>query len=153
MRKTTSAPCAGEAGLREEQFLNDFITRQTSLKYVILNTYFPDFDANGRWLNRDPAFPNSHLTHYGDPASKQRTSFQNYFEGLSRRIAFLEERGLAVILFLPKPELGHNVRECITRPLPPDKARTCRVEAQAALEAQRMCVWAWQMLSPGTRQS
>lgn len=129
------SPCAGNRTDKEQAFLYDFIAKTPSLKTAILSTYFPDFDANGRWLNRDPAHPDYVITLTNDPSSKERTSFENYFKGLSDRITMLEQQGLSIILFLPKPNLGRDIKECIDRPFKKVKSE-CILDSAATLKSQ-----------------
>lgn len=79
-------PCAGMRRQEQQAFINDIVTREGSVRYAILG---------------------------GMPGIKVALP---YLKRLKRRIDFLEEQGIRVIVFVPHVRLGYDIRSCYARP-------------------------------------
>lgn len=113
------SPCASRKSELEKEFINKLIKKTTSINFVILNAWWPNFDKNGNFAARKDQEKQKLLkiNIFDQENRNNNSSFDNYFYGLSERISIFEKIGKTVIIFGPKPELGVNIRECIDRPL------------------------------------
>ncbi|MGO6737114.1 acyltransferase family protein [Rhizobium ruizarguesonis] len=103
----------------------EIISDTPSLRYVILNAWWPRFDERGRYVD------------YFTKEAKLDTDLRGiYRDSLDRRIAFFESKGLKVFLFGPKPETGYETKYCFARPFK-EPARDCQIQESAAHEQQQ----------------
>ena len=79
------------------------ITRNPTVKTVILNASWPTFDDAGLRVDTFTRQP------LGPP------NLPDYIAGLRVRIGFIAQAGARPILFLPKPEIPYNIRKCFGR--------------------------------------
>ncbi len=135
----SSGHCAGKNAQLEKEFINELIENNTSIKFVILNAWWPNFDKKGNVaLREDQKHIKSIKINILDQPNKNRnSSFENYFYGLNERIAYFEKLGKTVIIFGPKPELGKSIRECVDRPLK-SKVEECTSIKSIELEKYEM---------------
>lgn len=112
-----SGPCAGRKSELERAYLDNLVKNTPSIKFVILNAWWPNFDEQGNTVKRDTDFRNTKANIFDHPERDHLSSFENYFYGLSDRISTFEQLGKTVIILNPKPELGRPIRDCIDRPL------------------------------------
>lgn len=111
------SPCAYHKADLERKFLNDLVRDQNSIRFVILNSWWPNFDKDGGYAKRPDQAATKKANIFDHPERYSYSSYENYFYGLSARISTFEKLGKTVVIFAPKPELGFHIRECIDRPL------------------------------------
>jgi peptidoglycan/LPS O-acetylase OafA/YrhL len=109
------SPCSFDRAYKERAFLNKLIAETPSLKFALVSAWWPLFDSNGNLLDR-VGVKASPVRVDGRPDLDRSTSIEKFLYVLSARIADLEARGLTVVLFLGKPELGFDIRKCAPRP-------------------------------------
>lgn len=96
-----------------------------SIELIVVGNQWSLFDDQGRMTDLQP----------GDPGTpSDYPDARGYREGLRRTFALLAKRGVPVVIFGPKPELGYDAARCYGRPLRPP-AQTC-VTGRAAFEAR-----------------
>lgn len=139
-------PCYGrERQIDHEKFIDEVMTRNPSIRYAILDSWWPEFDASGNYVRRDGTLA-GRIAPFERPAEGRAiSSLEAYINGLEGRIRFLESRGITPILFLPKPEIDYDVRECFSRPLKSAK-RSCTASRDANAAAQERFVAAVRQL-------
>lgn len=125
-------PCSGERKVANEHVIDRVIEENlTSLKLVVLNSGWLDFRDDGSlWTGEFIATDDS-----GAPIEPRLSSENAFMAGLEKRIAYLEERNIATVLMLPKPELDVPITQCFGRPFIAAKS-TCQVPRDKALTAQ-----------------
>lgn len=114
-----TSPCASRKADLERDYIDELVAKNSSINFVILNAWWPNFDAKGDYAKRDDQVNTNikKINIFDRPDRDQNSSFDNYFYGLSDRISTFEKLGKTVVIFGPKPELGKHIRECIDRPL------------------------------------
>lgn len=85
--------------------LKHIIETTPSIRYAFVTAYWPRFNAAGSSVDLVTGGP------VENPASAA-----DYARGLDERISFLEARGIKVVVFGPKPELGYEPSLCFARP-------------------------------------
>jgi len=96
-----------------------------SIELIVVGNQWSLFDEQGRMTDLQPGDPGK-PSDYPDAAG--------YRAGLRGTFASLAKRGVPVVIFGPKPELGYDVAACYGRPLRPP-TQSC-VTSRAAFEAQ-----------------
>jgi peptidoglycan/LPS O-acetylase OafA/YrhL len=145
-RAVRENPCLGrERQVDHERFIDEIVARNATLRYAILESTWPEFDAGGEWVNRNGSRAGRMIAIDQNPASPQPSSLQVYVKGLAGRIEFLERRGVIPIFFLPKPEIDYDVRECFARPFK-EAAQSCVVTRNENVVAQAQFVAAIRQL-------
>jgi hypothetical protein len=127
-------PCAGQQWAEQAEFVRGIVEREPALRFVLLAGDWPSFDESGHQVDpRSNAPKQPDFASAVEAASSPRELF---LAALERRIAFLEARGLKVVLVLGTPKLPFDVRDCLERPFV--KPRTdCRVSHAEQLHNQR----------------
>lgn len=92
-----SSPCFGERHFMQQEFINDIVAKEKSIRYAIINSRHDIKD--------------------------------DYAARLKKRIDFLENHNIKVILFSPHPRLGYDIKGCYTRPFKKTE-RTCQAPAE-----------------------
>ncbi|PUB43240.1 peptidoglycan/LPS O-acetylase OafA/YrhL [Pseudomonas sp. GV047] len=111
------SPCASRKADLERTFIDEIIKNTASIKTVIINAWWPAFDASGNYVNAGGNYGEKKVKLFDRPEMDDNSSFENYFYGLEDRVSFLERAGKAVVIFGPKPELRKDIKSCIGRPL------------------------------------
>lgn len=112
------SPCAYRKSELERTFIDDLIKNTPSISTVIINAWWPAFDASGNYVKGDGGnYGDKGASIFDRPEMDKNSSFENYFYGLDDRITSLEKSGKSVVLFGPKPELRKDIKSCIGRPL------------------------------------
>lgn len=93
----------------------------SSIKLVIVGNQWSLFDRSGRMTDLQPGDP-------GKPS--EYPDAEGYRQGLRETFALLAARGVPVVIFGPKPELGYNIADCYGRPLRP-ATKSCIVNREA----------------------
>ena len=85
--------------------LKRIIETTPSIRYAFVTAYWPRFNAAGSSIDLITGAP-----------AENPSSAADYIRGFDERIGFLEARGIKVVVFGPKPELGYEPRLCFARP-------------------------------------
>lgn len=104
---------------------NTIIADTPSIRYAVIDTKWPRFDAAGRLVD---LFTGVAL--YGTPLANR------YRDGLDKRVSFLESKGIKVFIFGPKPEIDYEPKYCFARPLK-QPSKNCLMNETEALNQQR----------------
>jgi peptidoglycan/LPS O-acetylase OafA/YrhL len=97
-----------DENVRRNCEVQDRIVESTpSLRFAILSSRWPRFDRRGQFVDYFS----------GEAVRDARWSASEYMDWLDREIGLLEDRGIKVIVFGPKPEFSYDIRECFARPL------------------------------------
>jgi peptidoglycan/LPS O-acetylase OafA/YrhL len=120
--------CSPHGGSEENCQTQDRIIQSTpTLRYALLNAWWPRFDAEGRLLN-----------HFDDSKVLSSSIADQYRASLDNRITMLESQGTKVFLFGPKPEIDYDIKYCFARPLKAP-SKSCRVsEAERHAQQQHL---------------
>ena len=87
------------------------------LRTIVVGAVWPGFDASGRMIDG--------LT--GSRAGYETApTLADYEAGLTQRLRPLARRGLRIVIFGPKADLGYDAADCYPRPLRP-ATRDCRI--------------------------
>jgi peptidoglycan/LPS O-acetylase OafA/YrhL len=109
-----SNPCFGYRQRDIDEFIDEVIARNPSIRYAVLNSSWPDFDSSGNAVNRDGSLA-GHVIPVEKTEGQAISSMDAYINGLEERLGVLETNAIIPILFLPKPETEYDVRECFSR--------------------------------------
>ncbi|MES2339686.1 MAG: acyltransferase family protein [Pseudomonadota bacterium] len=97
----------------------------STIRLVVVASQWSLFDDAGRMTDLQPGDPGK-VADYPDA--------KRYRRGLEATFAILARRGVPVVVFGPKPELGYDMADCYGRPLRP-ATRTCAMP-RAVFEAR-----------------
>lgn len=115
-------PCEPAQRLKEDAFMDKWIEQNKTLRLAFLNAAWPPFDEKGWWGTADGTFVSADTK---DPSQTPRDIFM---AGLDKRISMLEAHHIRVVLFLPKPELHHDIRDCFNRPFIEGRGQKCKLD-------------------------
>lgn len=96
-----------------------------SIELIVVGNQWSLFDRQGRMTDLQAGDP-------GKPSDYPDA--RDYREGLRQTFALLARRGVPVVIFGPKPELGYDMASCYGRPLRP-ATRSCTID-RATFERQ-----------------
>lgn len=100
--------------------LKRIIETTPSIRYAFVTAYWPRFDAAGNSVDLVTG-----------KAVESPSSAGDYARALDQRISFLEARGIKVVVFGPKPELGYEPSLCFARPFS-SPAKQCVLDRESA---------------------
>lgn len=107
------------------QIQNQIIKSTPTIRYAILNAWWPRFDEAGR-----------HVDFFTGKTELSPMTATKYLDGLQERVSMLEAQGIKVFLFGPKPEISYDIKYCFARPFK-EPAKTCHVSPSEGEAQQR----------------
>jgi peptidoglycan/LPS O-acetylase OafA/YrhL/O-antigen/teichoic acid export membrane protein len=108
-------PCFGRKGRVQERFMVTNVLHASRIPLVVIDSAWPTFDAQGRWVAPGGA-PGGTIKPFSGRRPAGATDESLFVSGLVQQISDLQQRGDQVVLVAPKPEIGYDIAHCYPRP-------------------------------------